>query len=47
MADLDHKSRIELAVKLAKDSDLSQHAISNVTGVSRDTIRKHSGAKKS
>jgi SpoVK/Ycf46/Vps4 family AAA+-type ATPase len=39
---LDRKAKIELAVQLAKQSRLSQHAVSAVTGVSRDTIRKHS-----
>lgn len=37
---LDHGSRIELAEQLAMLSGLSQHAISDLTGVSRDTIRK-------
>jgi SpoVK/Ycf46/Vps4 family AAA+-type ATPase len=43
---LEHKARIEIAVKLAVQSRLSQHAISNITGVSRDTIRKHTSSKK-
>jgi SpoVK/Ycf46/Vps4 family AAA+-type ATPase len=38
---LDRQGRIELAVLLAKQTRLSQHAISNITGVSRDTIRKY------
>jgi len=43
---MEHKLRIELAVKLAEKSSMSQHAISNSTGVSRDTIRKHSNQHK-
>ena len=39
---LDHQGRIELAVLLTKQTRLSQHAISDITGVSRDTIRKYS-----
>lgn len=39
---LARKDRIEVAVMLAGKSKLSQHAISKLTGVSRDTIRKHS-----
>jgi SpoVK/Ycf46/Vps4 family AAA+-type ATPase len=38
---LDRKSKIELAVLLAKQTRLSQHMVSEVTGVSRDTIRKY------
>lgn len=38
---LDRTSRIQLAVLLAKHTRLSQHAISDITGASRDTIRKH------
>ena len=38
---LDHQGRIDLAVLLAKQTRLSQHAISAITGVSRDTIRKY------
>ena len=30
-----------LAVMLAKQTRLSQHAVSDITGVSRDTIRKY------
>ncbi len=41
IGDMDHKSRIEVAIKLAEKSSMSQHAISSSTGVSRDTIRKH------
>lgn len=49
---LDHQARIELAVLLAQQTRLSQHTISDITGVSRDTIRKYtkeqpSAAKKS
>lgn len=48
---LDRQGRIDLAVLLAKQSRMSQHAISDITGVSRDTIRKYvsekpAGAKK-
>jgi len=39
--ELDHRSRIELAVRLAEISSLSQHRVSELTGISRDTIRKH------
>jgi len=39
---LDRQERIGLAILLAKQSRLSQHTISDITGVSRDTIRKHS-----
>ncbi len=43
---LDHQPRIELAVLLSKQTRLSQHTISDITGVSRDTIRKHVGTRK-
>jgi ATPase family associated with various cellular activities (AAA) len=43
---LDHQGRINMAIKLAKQTRLSQHAISNITGVSRDTIRKYTGEQK-
>lgn len=39
---LERSARIELAVMLAKTQSLSQHVISDLTGVSRDTIRKYS-----
>jgi SpoVK/Ycf46/Vps4 family AAA+-type ATPase len=39
--ELDRQGRIDLAVLLAMQSRLSQHAISDITGVSRDTIRKY------
>lgn len=42
---LDHQPRIDLSVLLAKQTRLSQHTISDITGVSRDTIRKHVGGK--
>lgn len=42
---LAHAERIELAVNLATTATLSQHAISNATGVSRDTIRKRTARK--
>lgn len=38
---LGRQERIDLAVSLAKQTRLSQHTISNITGVSRDTIRKY------
>lgn len=38
---LERQDRIDLAVLLAKQTRLSQHAISEITGVSRDTIRKY------
>lgn len=37
---LPHSDRIELAVELVTDGGLSQHVASDLTGVSRDTIRK-------
>lgn len=42
---LDHPARIDLAVLLAKQTRLSQHSISDITGVSRDTIRKYTTSK--
>lgn len=39
-ADLAHKDRIELAVSLVTIGGFSQHAASDLTRVSRDTIRK-------
>ncbi|HEY6874666.1 MAG TPA: ATP-binding protein [Geobacteraceae bacterium] len=38
---LERQERIEFATLLAKQTKLSQHSISDLTGVSRDTIRKH------
>lgn len=38
---LERQGRIGLAVLLAKQTRLSQHTISDITGVSRDTIRKY------
>ena len=38
---LDRQGRIDFAVLLARQTRLSQHAISDITGVSRDTIRKY------
>ncbi len=40
---LNHQGRIDMAILLAKQTRLSQHAISDITGVSRDTIRKYAG----
>lgn len=45
MTSLDHQSRIDLAVLLARKTKLSHHTISEITGVSRDTIRKYAGSK--
>jgi len=39
---MDRQNRIELATLLVKNTRFSQHAISNLTRVSRDTIRKYS-----
>lgn len=44
---LDRQGRIELAVLLAKQTRLSQHTISEITGVSRDTIRKYTAEQSS
>lgn len=38
---LNRQARIDLAVLLAKRTRLSQHTVSDITGVSRDTIRKY------
>lgn len=38
---LDRQGRIDLAVLLANQTRLSQHTVSDITGVSRDTIRKY------
>lgn len=38
---LDRQKKIEFSVLLAKQTRFSQHTISDITGVSRDTIRKH------
>lgn len=35
------KSRIDLAVELSNGTNLSHHQISKITGVSRDTLRRH------
>lgn len=42
LSELDRNERKEIAVNLKRNSKLSQHAISDLTGVSRDTIRKYS-----
>lgn len=44
---LEHQQRIEVAIGLAQKTKLSQHKISEITGVSRDTIRKYAGGKAS
>lgn len=44
---LDRQPRIDLAVLLAKQTRLSQHSISDITGVSRDTIRKYTNEQPS
>jgi len=41
----DRGTRVDFAVLLAKQTRLSQHSISEITGVSRDTIRKHTAPK--
>lgn len=42
VAVLDHQSRLDLALLLSKQTKLfSQHRVSNITGISRDTIRKY------
>lgn len=46
VSELERKERIELAKQLSEKTKCSQHSISNITGVSRDTIRKHSNKKK-
>ncbi|EDH4585736.1 AAA family ATPase [Citrobacter freundii] len=45
LSELDRNERKEIAVNLKRNSKLSQHAISDLTGVSRDTIRKYSAKK--
>jgi len=45
ICELEHKERIDLAKHLSAQSMLSQHTISDITGVSRDTIRKYSKIK--
>lgn len=42
---LNRVERVDFAVLLAKKTRLSQHSISEITGVSRDTIRKHATPK--
>lgn len=44
---LDRQPRIDLAVLLAKQTRLSQHTVSDITGVSRDTIRKYTSEQPS
>jgi SpoVK/Ycf46/Vps4 family AAA+-type ATPase len=44
---LDRQARIDLAVLLAKQTRLSQHTVSELTGVSRDTIRKYTAEQPS
>lgn len=43
---LEHAERITLSTLMATKTNLSQHAISDITGVSRDTIRKHAAESK-
>ncbi|MFI8619267.1 AAA family ATPase [Acidovorax sp. NPDC077693] len=40
---LGHAARINLATALAQSGDLSHNKINEITGVARDTIRKHAG----
>lgn len=42
---LDRKARVELAVLLVQKTQLSQHEVSDITNVSRDTIRKYAAAR--
>lgn len=42
IAQMDRTKRIDMALMLSETTKLSQHAISNLTSVSRDTIRKRS-----
>lgn len=42
---LGRDARINFAVMVAKTTRLSQHAVSELTGVSRDTIRKHTSTE--
>ena len=42
---LERDERINFAVLAAKTTRLSQHAVSELTGVSRDTIRKHTSTE--
>lgn len=44
--ELGHKNQIEIAVNLATTTRLSQHKVSEITGVSRDTIRKYTAMEK-
>jgi len=44
---LERQGRIDLAVLLTKQTRLSQHTISDITGVSRDTIRKYTSEQPS
>lgn len=45
ISSLSHPQRIQLAVQMANCTDLSQHKISSLTGVARDTIRKHASGR--
>ena len=44
---LSQAKRIEAAVELATTKELSQREVQHLTGVSRDTIRKHQQASQS
>ncbi|HGM5349224.1 TPA: AAA family ATPase [Serratia marcescens] len=44
LSELDRNERIEIAISLTKNSKLPQRAISDLTSVSRDTIRKYRSA---
>ena len=44
---LKRQERINLATMLTQQTRLSQHAISDITGVSRDTIRKYTNEQAS
>jgi predicted transcriptional regulator len=41
----DKRHRLEFAKALIESGDLSQHFISQITGVSRDTLRKYINKK--
>lgn len=43
--EMSRRDRIDLAVALSKTGGVSQHRIAAVTGVSRDTIRKHTKSR--
>lgn len=44
---VDRNQKKEIAILMTEKTSLSQHAISNITGISRDTIRKYVNEEKS